>query len=375
MNKKQSSLMLSIIFITSLLLIGCGKEAKKETVAAQEVPAVTVQTVKMKETIFYHESSGTVKAATVSQVAPKVMGTVTSLLVKAGDKVKVGQLLATLENNESRQKLVAAEAGYREAFKGMEVAESNLKLQEITADRYRRLFAAEAIPRQQLDQIETQSMIARLEYERAAEGLNRASAEREQAGAYDAYSRLTAPTDGIITEKRLEVGNMLLPGVPVITVEDTSSFIIETYLEEKLLGKIVPGMKARVLLGADDVVVNGLVSETVPSVDSASRSFLVKIALQAQPGLHSGLYGKVQLASGERLALEVPFAAVVNKGELSGVYVLGEDKRIRYRMVRLGNRQDGQVEIIAGLKAGEKVVVKGVETAADGAVPLEVNSL
>lgn len=375
MRVGRERILLSVIIITALLLTGCGKEQKKEAAVSKNVPAVAVQTVKLKATHYHYESSGTVKANTVSQVAPKVMGTATSLLVRAGDKVKAGQLMATLENNDSRQKVAAAEAGYREAAKGMEVASSNLKLQEITADRYRRLFAAEAIPRQQLDQIETQSQIARLEYEKATEGMNRASAEREEARAYEAYSRLTAPTDGIVTEKRLEIGNMLLPGVPVITVEDTSSFIIETYLEEKFMNKVAPGMTAQVLLGANEDVVDGRISEIVPAADSASRSFLVKIALRNQPELHSGLYGKVRISLGEKTALEVPLDAVVSKGELTGVYVLGDDQRIWYRMVRLGNRQDGRVEIIAGLKDGEQVVVRGVETAIDGAVPLEVNSL
>ncbi len=358
-----------------LLAIGCGKATNKEASTPQTVSSLTVQSVKLQATPYYYETSGTVKAHTVSQVAPKVMGMVTQLLVKSGERVKAGQLLATLENSDSRQKLAAAEAGYREAGKGMEAAARNLELQEITYERYRRLFESEAIARQQLDQIQTQAQIARLEYEKAAEGMNRAAATREEARAYDGYTRLLAPTDGIVTEKRLEVGGMLQPGAAAITVEDASSFLVEAYMEENQLGKVAVGMPVRVLLGTEreEKIFGGTVSEIVPAVDSASRSFLLKVALAADPAIHTGLYAKLQIALAERQAMQVPLEAVVNKGELTGVYVVDADKRIWYRMVRLGNKQDGQVEVLAGLKNGEQVVVKGVEEAADGGVVREVN--
>ncbi len=375
MRRRKGTLLLSGILMLSLLTIGCSKTKDEGAAAPREVSVLTVQSVKLEATPYYYETSGTLKARSVSQVAPKALGAVTQLLVKSGDRVKAGQLLATLENNDSRQKLAAAEAGYREAAKGMEAASRNLELQEITYERYQRLFASEAIARQQLDQIETQAQIARLEFEKATEGMNRAQALREEARAYDGYTRLLAPTDGIVTEKHLEVGSMLQPGAAAITVEDASSFLVEAYLEESQLGKVALGMPVRILLGAEaaEQSFEGNISEIVPAVDSASRSFLLKVTLAAAPALHTGQYAKVQIALDRRQAMQVPLAALVNKGELTGVYVVDADKRIWYRMLRLGNKQDGQVEVLAGLKSGEQVVVKGVEEAVDGGVVREVN--
>lgn len=375
--KKRIQQRLLVAALAALLLIsGCGKDSAKN--AAQTPPnvgVVSVMTVAEQSLPYYYETSGTVKAQTVSQIAPKVMGTVTALLVKAGDRVTAGQLLATLENNDSAARLAAAQAGYREAQKGKEVASRNLALQETTYERYRKLFADEAIPRQQFDQVETQTQIARLDYERATEGLSRAAAQQREAQANDDYTRLTAPTNGIVTEKRLEVGSMLQAGTPAITVEDNSAFLLEAYLEENQKNTVFIGMPVKVRFDSGNRLLDGQITEIVPSVDSSSRTFLVKAVINGTGDLQTGNYAKLLFLQGEKKGAYVPLDALVSKGELTGVYVVAADKRVWYRMVRLGQRHDQLVEVIAGLKPGDQVVVKNAAAMVDGGIAQEVNPL
>lgn len=368
MKIREHFILLFLFAVLTLSVVGCTHKIKPGT--AESVPVsvsgITVQQVNPAPVPEYYETPGTVKATTVSQVAPKVMGTVTGLFVRSGDWVQAGQVLAALEDKESSQKQAAAEAGYREALKSMEMSERNRKLQRATYERYRSLYDSDAISRQQLDQIQTQNEVAELDYERAQEAVEQAAANREAAQAYQNYSQLIAPVSGMVTEKTIELGSMALAGTPVITVEDTSSFLLETFVEESLINQMKIGMMVDVYFPSINRKLAGKVSEIVPAVSSSSRSFLVKIALPADEGVCTGLYGKAQFALGQKQVLQIPGTAVVAKGELTGVYVLDEQQRLWYRLVRLGRVRDGLVEIIAGLNGGEQVVVDGMDKAVDG---------
>jgi RND family efflux transporter MFP subunit len=158
---------------------------------------------------------------------------------------------------------------------------------------------------------------------------------------------------------------MAVPGAPLMTVEDNSSYQVDINVDEKLAGRIKPGMGADVLVDSMNAQIRGVVTEVVPSVDPMSRSFLVKIALKAE-GLRNGFYGKVSIPVGKKEALLVPKEAIVERGQLTGVYVVGGDSVMTYRLVKTGREYGERVEILSGLSPDEKVIVKGVGKAVDG---------
>ncbi|WP_425060385.1 efflux RND transporter periplasmic adaptor subunit [Sporomusa carbonis] len=362
-----------LIVCIAALLASCGSKIKPamNDPVKKLAGAIRVEQVQAAPAEQYYETSGTVKAKTVSKIAPKVMGEVTAVYVKAGDRVQAGQVLAEIADTDIRQKLAAAEAGLREAEKGMQIAERSRSLQAATYERYERLYQQAAISRQQVDEIRTQHEMAQLAYEQA-----KASMEKATAGLAEVQvsSRLVSPISGIVTEKTLELGSMVQAGVSVITVEDNGAFLIECYVESGLTSKIQTGMNVWVDFDGVKEPMAGQVSEVVPAVDSASRSFLVKILLTGTD-LKTGLYGKVRFPIGQQSMILVPQAAVISKGQLTGVYIMDENKRVWYRLVRTGRQQDGKVEIVSGLKGGEYVVVRGMEDAVDGALAGEVTGL
>lgn len=353
----------------ALLPGGCGDKVAPGTteVSRTAVSGAVTAEVRSAPVTGALEAAGTVKAKTVSSVASRVMGAVTSIVVNEGDRVKKGALLLTIDDSDTREKVRAAEAARNEAAKALESAKENLALQDLTYERHKKLFEGKAISQQEFDTVETRRNASRLEYERAGEAVKRAEAGVNEARVYRSYARVLSPVDGVVSEKRTEVGSMASPGMPLVIIEDTSSFLFEANADERLSGRIKKGMSLGVTIDSLSKSFEGRVTEVLPSVDPASRTFLVKIALKG-PGLRSGQYGRVSFPVAQKTAIVVPLSAVVSKGQLSGVYAVDDTGVVTYRLVRTGETYGTDIEILSGVDPGEKVIVEGVEKAVDGGV-------
>ena len=370
--RPQSLILVLTILILTGVVSGCGGKAKPGTAEVKRPPVagVTIAAVQPMKAKQFYETSGTIKAASVSAISSKSMGTGTAILAKEGDRVNAGQVLALLEDRDLAARAAAAQAGYREALQAVEVAAEKARLAGITFDRYEQLYLDKAISRQEMDQQATGKRVAQLELDRARAGAVRAEAESQ---VYRSMTEITAPTAGIVTAKNIDLGSTAVPGIALFTVEDVSAFTFEAYVEESLASTLRPGMAAEIVIDALGKVLSGTITETAPAVDPVSRKFHVKLTVAAE-GLKSGLYGKLRAPTGEKEALTVPGAAVVTKGQLTGVYVVDDDRVVTYRLVRAGAMHSGAVEILSGLTAGEKIIVGGVERAVDGGILSEVKS-
>ncbi len=357
------------ILIASTVLVGCTGKVKPGTkeVKREKVSGVVIEEVNPSQVDEYFETAGTVVARTVSVVASRVMGTVTSIKVKEGDRVSSGQLLLTIDDRDLAQKTKAAVEGYREAEKGLEVARENRNLADTTYQRFKKLYDERALSGQELDQIETQRRVADIDFQRAEAAVSRAKAGLDEAKVFHGFARITSPVDGIVSGKKIEIGSMASPGAPLFTVEDNSSYRIEINVDERLAGRIRPEMDAVVFIASLRKEIMGRIAEVVPSVDPASRSFVVKLAIKGE-GLRNGSYAKVSIPIGKREALLVPNKSVVEKGPLTGVYTVDKDSVITYRLVKTGKSYGDKVEILSGLNPEDKVIVEGVEKAIDGGI-------
>lgn len=357
----------ALILTISIFITGCKDEISPGTkdVKRETISGLKIEKVPLSEVDEYYETSGTVAAKRVSAVASRMMGTVTSLQVREGDRVSVGSVLLTVDDSDVVQRVRAANEGYKEAEKGLEAAKENRNLTDITYQRYKKLFDEKVLSGQELDQIETQKKVAEIDYQRAQSSVERAKAGLNEAKVYHGFTRITSPVNGIVAEKKTEVGSMAVPGVPLLTVEDNSSYRIEINGDESLIGKIRTGMGATVSIESINKVINGKITDVVPSVDPMSRSFIVKIAIRGD-GLRNGLYGKVSIPIGRKEAILVPKGAVLEKGQLTGVFTVDGNSVVKYRLVRTGRLYGDKVEIISGLNPDEQVVVEGAEKAVDG---------
>jgi RND family efflux transporter MFP subunit len=358
-----------LLIAAALLLAGCQEKVRPGSaeVKRQVVSGVVVQEAKPSPVKEYYATSATVKAKTTSVIASRVMGTVTSMKVREGDRVGTGQILMAIDDRDTAEKVAESEAGYRESLMALEAAKENKSLADVTYQRYRNLVDERVITQQELDQIETQKKVADIEYERVREVVTRAKAGLSEAQILYGFTKVAAPISGIVTEKKIETGSMAVPGVPVMTVEDVSSFRLDAYVDEGLAGKLRTGMPVGVVIDSIGKDLKGKISEIVPAVDPLSRTFLIKVAVPGQ-GLRSGLYAKVRIPFGRKEALVIPETAIVEKGQLTGVYAVDERGVISYRLIRTGRRYDHGVEILSGINPGERIITEGADRAVDGGI-------
>ncbi len=366
-NRTIVAAMLALM-AASPMLTGCSEEQGRDrAIERRPITGVTLEKVSHVETDDYVEASGTIKARTVSTISSKAMGIVTSINFTEGAFVKAGTLLVTIESRDVSEKVAGAEALQREAKKALEAAKENLNLMEATLARYKSLYEGKAISRHEFETIETRARTARLDYERISESTAAAAAGAAQARAYKGYASVVAPYSGVVTQKKIEVGVMASPGTPLLTLEDTSSFTLEAYADERLAGSIKTGMKVEAVIESTGQRVEGKVSEASSSIDPATRTFLVKIALNGND-LRSGLYASVRFPAGKRHMIIVPSSSIVKKGQLTGVYAVDERRVATYRLIRTGQTVGSGKEVLSGLEAGEEIITKGVDSAFDGGI-------
>lgn len=360
--------LIAIIAVT-LLIFGCSDKVKPEKTDVER-PAVTgvvVIKVHPSQVDRYYETSGTVRAKTISTISSRVMGTVTSINVREGDRVSKGEQLLTIDDRDLTQKMKTAEEGYKESLKALEAAKENRSLMDITYKRYRDLYDEKVISEQEMDEIKTKKKVSDIEYQRAQAMAKGAEAAFLETQINHGFAKITAPISGVITEKKIEVGSMAVPGTPLLMAEDDSSFRIEANIDERLSEKLRVGIPVNVIIDSIGKQIKGVISEIVPAVDPMSRTFLIKIDIKVE-SLRTGLYGRVLVPEGKRETILVPKESVVEKGQLVGVYAVDDKGVITYRLIKTGKMYNEKVEVVSGLSNGDRIVVDGVEKVVDGGI-------
>lgn len=346
-------------------LLGCGK--KHEPVAQSAPPVVrgvTVATVAAEQLPDLQEAVGTVRARSTAVIASRLAGSVTGVYVKEGDRVGKGKLLVAIEAAESGAAAAGAVSGVEEALRALDEAQARKKLADLTFERYGRLFSEQAVTRQEYDTRRTEQEVGVQGVARAEARLSQARQGAKAAGAVAGYGKVTSPVSGVVVAKQTEAGQTVFPGTPLLTVEGDEGFRLEVAAPEGLLGKVRVGETLGIAV--EGAPASGRVAEVVPVVDPASRTFTVKVDLPSR-GLRSGSYGKAFFRTGSSQGVAVPAQAVVTRGALTSVWVVGSDGMARLRLVKLGRALDGRVEVLSGLAAGERIVTAGMERVSDGA--------
>lgn len=365
----DSRWMLAAVLAAASLGAACGSTHEPSAAAADAPPlAVTTAVVAERPVTDIAESGGVVQAKTTATLAARVMAPVLAVRVAPGDRVRAGQVLVDLDGRDltaSARSAVAGAAQAREsaaaAAADVRAAEAAVTLARATHARIAALHAKKSATPQELDEAtaalagaEARQAGAMARVQESAAAIEQSAAASDAATATAGFLQVTAPFDGVVTEKLVEPGNLATPGLPLLRIEDTRAFRLETRVDESRVAAIAPGAKVDVEVegaAGQAVTIAGTVAEVSRAFDAGTRSFLVKIDLPSSPGLRSGAFGRARLAGGDRRALSVPADAVVQQGQVTSVYVV-EDGVARLRLVRLRGS-----EVLAGLRAGDAVVV------------------
>jgi len=346
-----------ILMTLMAALVGCSGERETVNAAPETVGNVSVISARAAIIPDVVEAVGTLHAAQTSQLAAQMMGNIVEIRVREGDHVRRGQVLAVIDDAQPRAALDRASAADLAAQQQVTASESDFVLADATFRRYQALFDKKSVSPQEFDEVKARYQGAQARREMARASQAQAKAALQQARTALAYTHIVAPFDGLVTEKKADVGTLAGPGMPIFTIEDLGRRRLEATVNETDLRYVRQGQQAPVLIDSlGDRELNGKVVETVPTAEPASRSFVVKVELPSDSALRSGLFGRVQFARGERNALMIPRTAVVERGQLQGIYVLDQSKVAGLRYITLGKPSAAEVEVLGGLQAGEMVV-------------------
>ena len=378
MHRNAISILL-VAVIAAGFLVACGSRQKRAAEPGPVVTGVQIEVAHIESAPLLYQAVGSVRSANTAVLAAQLAGTVREIRVRAGDPVHRGELLAVLDDRGARAQVQGAEAGVNEALQGeaevdqaLKAATADRQFAEATFDRYKVLLAKNSLSRQEFDGANARYQAA-LANERAMEAKKQqilakqqqARSQQSSAETYLSYSRIVSPLDGIVTAKSVDVGTVVMPGTPVLTIEDTSRYRLEASLPEEYLASAKGGDSVSV--STEHGQFAGRIAEVVPAADTTSHTFLVKIDLPANCHCRSGEYGQASFPIGETPSLAVASSAIVDQGELQGIFVVGVDDNVEYRLVKTGRTFGSRVEILSGLAAGEKVAVSQINRLRDGA--------
>jgi len=316
--------------------------------AAEALSAVPAQPVAVVASSGF---DGVVEALRQTVIAAQVSGAVIQLDAKVGDTVKAGQVLIRIDARAADQNAAASEAQVQATRAALDAATQEY-------ERQKQLFQKSYISQAALERAESTFKATRAQL--AAQGAQ-AGAARTESGFYV----IRAPFSGVISELPVSLGDMAMPGRPLLTVYDPAALRITAAVPQTIASQIVAGQPPRAELPGLPSArqwVTPVRVQVLPTVDAATHTAQVRVDLPAGlEGVAPGMFARLWLATANGGAgavtksLSVPVQAIVRRGEMTGLYVLDPNGRPALRQVRLGRVDGDKVEILSGLMAGERV--------------------
>ena len=298
--------------------------------------------VRLKKIPLVESAVGTVQAAHEAIISSRILARIVELKIRAGQVVKRGDILARLDDTDIRAKLRQADAN--EAM-----AEAAQKQAVIDEKRLGILIKSNAVSQQDYDRALTRLKTSDAELVHAKEFVNEIRTMLE-------YATIVSPMDGIVVDRKVEVGDMASPGQPLLKIFDPSHMQLLASVRESLTHRLQIGQSIGVRIDALNKLCSGTVSEIVPEANSASRSFQVKVTGPCPAGVYSGMFGRIMIPLGEEEILLIPDKAVKRVGQLELVDVV-EDGQLVRRSIRTGKKLGDEVEVLSGLKPDEQLAI------------------
>ena len=331
------------------LLQGAAAAAPDAAPAATLVTAL-VQRMGAGQTIGF---DGVVEAVRQTVLAAQVAGAVVALDVKVGDFVKAGQVLVRIDARAAEQNTASSEAQVQAAGASLEMATKDL-------ERQKQLFQKNYISQAALERAEAQF---RLTQAQVVSQRAQAGATRTQSG----FFVVKAPYAGIVSDVPVSLGDMAMPGRPLLTLYDPAALRVTVAVPQSVAAGLPAEASIKVQFpgfstGRDWVKPSSV--NLLPAVDPGTHTVQLRLGLPPQsagviPALAPGLFARAWLPTNEEgpARMEVPVGAVVRHAEMTGLYVVGPDGHPVLRQVRLGSMQGVRVEILSGVSVGERIAL------------------
>ena len=337
MNVKQAVLQLLI----GLMVVACG-ESEAPDATADKTWSLPTAVVKVEKLPVTYMSTGTVVSDQRIEVSSRSTGYIREILVHEGEEVRRGQILIKLDGADVEGAINQAEAAHK-------TAELALKDANIDLQRFKDLYVRGNVSESQMRKI-------RLFRDSSQETLSKAKTALDTALSRRQYIDISSQIQGVVVARHHREGDLATPGKSILTIESSQGLLFDTFVAESQISKIKRGDAVQVRLDALDLSLAAVVARVVPVGDPLTRRYKVKVALPAQEGLLSGMFGRVHFVLESKDSPVVPLTAIIERGGLQGVFVLDQAQRTHFRWLQLGATTSGFVEVRSGLQGGERIV-------------------
>ena len=336
------------------------------------VEVATVSQIFPSQTLSRLNASGYVVAQRKAAVASKTTGRIVALMVEEGSRVKEGQVIARLENEDVTASRNQAEANLKAARANLDEAKAQMEDTLRTVNRYKQLVGGGYIAKSQYDTAEAQYLRAQAAVASAEAAVKANEAALQGANVALDYTLIRAPFDAVVLTKNADIGHIVTPlgaaanaKAAVVTIADLDSLQVEADVAETNLGLVKAGQPCEIQLDAlPDSRFRGIVHTIVPTVDRSKATILVKIRfLNKDPRILPEMRAKVAFLSRplkeeeQKSHTAINPSALVNKDGQNTIFVVQED-RVVEREIKVAQPFGDMIEVLAGVEAGDKVVIK-----------------
>ena len=331
------------------------------------------------------EAGGVVAARESASISSRIVATIAGIRVKAGDHVRAGDVLITLDardvtehTGQARAGAVAADKALTQARTEQRAAEAEHRLAAAFQKRIATLHARNSATDQERDEAQARLSAAAARLAGTQAGIEGAEAQLASAqaaagvaAATESFTTVRAPFDGVVTERLTDPGNLAAPGIPLLRIDSGGARQVVVRVDEARAAYVHTGDRVMVVIdaaaepGADDTLLEGVVTEVAPAVGTDQRAFTVKVSLPSTVTARTGSFARVVFKGAPRRALLVPAHTIQRHGQVSSVFVV-QDGVATLRLIRVGTSSPDGVEVVTGLDAGESIVVSPLAGLADG---------
>jgi len=336
----------SAAVLAALVLAGCGDKAPPAAAAGEPLKSATVE---VRDVDLSYSAEAVVEAVRQSTVSAQIAGRIVEIRFDVGDTVKKGEVIVRIDERAAGQAVAATEAQVREA----DAAARNAR---VNYERTKQLLAQKFVSQAALDKAEADAKQAQARLAAMLAGAGQAATERS-------FATIVAPYSGVVAARHVELGEMAVPGKPLMTGFDPSTLRAVANVPQAQVAAIQAGGKARIEVPSLGRWVDVRQVTIVPSADPRTHTTRVRLELPEDVrGVYPGVFARAHFSVGRAPRLVAPRAAVFQRSELTGVYVLDDKGAPRLRQVRLGPAGDEtSVEVLAGLRPGERVALEPVK--------------
>lgn len=330
------------LFAGVWVLAGCGEAPQPAAQSTLAPEGLATEVIEARLMPLERQIDGRVEAVDQATLSAETGGRVEAIYFDVGDKVAAGAVILRLRNTEQRAGLAAAEAARREAE--AREAEAQARFTRISD-----MHARQVVARAQFEQAlaERDAAVARLAAAKAA-----LEAAREEL----AYTELRAPYAGILGERLVRVGESVAPGQPLVRGHAHGRLRVVCDLPQELAATLRNTGRAAIYIGGERIEASGFT--LFPEIDARSDTVRLRLDLPADTeGAYPGLFVRAGIVTGEAPRLLVPASAIFERSELHMAWVVDPEGRLGLRQLRRGRTLGERVEIVAGLAAGERLVL------------------